>query len=148
MKFQAILLSAGKTATGIEVPEEVVKSLGTSKKPAVRVTINKHTYRSSIASMGGRFMVGVSAENREKAGVAAGDKVEVNIELDTEIREVTVPPDLTAALRKNAAAKKFFEGLSYSNKLRHVLAIDQAKTDETRQRRIDKVVSMMEEGRS
>ncbi|MEO6001461.1 MAG: YdeI/OmpD-associated family protein [Chitinophagaceae bacterium] len=148
MKFQAILLSAGKTSTGIEVPEEVVKGLGASKKPAVRVTIKKHTYRSGIASMGGRFMVGVSAENREKAGVAAGEKVEVNIELDTEIREVTIPPDLTAALRKNAAAKKFFEGLSYSNKLRHVMAIEQAKTDETRQRRIDKVVSMMEEGRS
>jgi hypothetical protein len=147
MEFQTTIVSSGKTATGIEVPEDVVTSLQSGKRPAVRITINGHTYRSSVAVMGGKFMVGVSAENRKAAGINAGDKVTVNIELDTEAREVSVPEDLTAALKENAKAKKFFDGLSYSNKLRHVLSIEQAKTAETRQRRIDKVVSLFEAGK-
>ena len=77
MRFRATLESNGKTATGIRVPPEVVAALGTSKKPAVRVTIAGHTYRSTIASRSGRYLVGVSAENRELAGVAAGDELGV-----------------------------------------------------------------------
>ena len=148
MKFKATVLLAGKTATGVLVPDEIVEALGAGKKPAVSVTINGHTYRSSIASMGGKFMLGISAENRELAGVAAGDEITVNVELDTKPREVNVPDDLIAALNKDKKAKEFFEGLSYSNKLRHVLAIEGAKTAETRQRRIEKSVSLFHEGKS
>lgn len=148
MKFRAILLLAGKTATGVEVPAEVVESLGSSKRPAVRVTINGYTYRSSIASMGGKFMLGVSAENRQGAGVKAGDEVEVEVELDTAPREVNVPPDFVEALAQDAEAKRFFDTLSYSNRLRLVLAIEQAKTAETRQRRIEKTVAGLREGRA
>lgn len=148
MKFVTALLQNGKTATGFEVPASVVEALGKGKRPPVKVTINDHTYRSSVASMDGKFMVGVSAEQREAAGVAAGDDLEVEIELDTEPRTVDVPPDLAEALAQDAAAGQFFEGLSYSNKQRHVLAINGAKTDETRQRRIAKAVSMFREGRS
>ncbi len=83
MKFRAIIELAGKTATGIEVPAAVVTRLGSSKKPAVRVTINGYTYRSTVASMGGRFMLPISAEVREAASVAAKDKVDVDVELDT-----------------------------------------------------------------
>jgi hypothetical protein len=100
VKFRAKLELNGKTATGFVVPEKVVASLGTSKKPAVRVTINGHTYRSTVATMGGRFMVGVSADNRVLASVAAGDTVEVALALDTAPREVTVPSDLAKALRR------------------------------------------------
>ena len=96
MKFHSVVQLGGKTATGIPVPEEVVTSLGSSKRPPVRVTINGHTYRSTLASRGGQFMLPISAENRASAGVAAGDEVEVDIELDTAPREVTVPPDLGA----------------------------------------------------
>jgi hypothetical protein len=148
MRFRATIEQAGKTATGIEVPAEVVSSLGSSKRPAVRLTINGFTYRSTVASMGGRFMVGVSAKVREGAGVAGGDKVDVEIELDTEPREVSVPPDLAAALKRDAGARRIFEGLSYSRKQRLVLPIEDAKTPETRQRRVDKAVSMLREGRA
>src|SRR5258708_6002138 len=120
MKFRAIILLNGKTATGIRVPPEVVASLGPSKRLPVRATINGYTYRSSVAPLGGEFMLGVSAEVRERAGVAAGDEVDVGIELDTEPREVTVPPDFADALDQDADARRFFDGLSYSNKLRHV----------------------------
>src|SRR5207342_3300470 len=77
MKFRATVEQSGKTATGIEVPAEVVAALGSSRKPPVRVTINDYTYRSTVATMGGRFMVGVSADVRAAAGVAAGDVVDV-----------------------------------------------------------------------
>ena len=147
MRFRGKILLGGKTATGIRVPEKVVASLGPSKRPPVRVTINGHTYRSSVASMGGQFMLGVSADVRKNAGVAAGDEVDVDIELDTEPREVTVPPDFTNALARDAKASRFFDGLSYSNKQRFVISIEGAKTAETRQRRIAKAISMLQEGR-
>ncbi len=148
MRFRATIRLGGKTATGIQVPAEIVESLGSSRRPPVRVTINGHTYRTTVAVMGGQFMLPVSAEQRENAGVAAGDEVDVDIELDTEPREVTVPPDLAEALDGDADAKRFFEGLSYSHKRRHVLAIEDAKTAETRQRRVAKAVSMLREGRT
>ena len=148
MKFRATILLGGKTATGISVPAEVVASLGSNKKPPVRVTINGYTYRSTVATMGGEFMLPLSAEHRSGAGVAAGDEVDVELELDTEPREVTVPPDFAAALDRDADAKRLFAGLSYSNKRRYVLGIEGAKTAETRQRRIAKAVSTLREGQS
>jgi hypothetical protein len=148
MRFRAIILLSGKSATGIQVPEEVVASLGPSKKPPVRITIGGHTYRSTVASMGGKFMIPVSAEHRMSAGVAAGDEVDVEIELDTEPREVSIPPDFSNVLDRDADARRFFDGLSYSNKLRFVISIEEAKTDETRQRRIEKALSMLKEGRT
>ncbi len=148
MKFRATIELAGKTATGIEVPAAVVTKLGSSKKPAVRVTIKGYTYRSTVASMGGRFMLPISAEVREAASVAAKDKVDVDVELDTAPREVTVPPDFSRALTRDPAAKRLFEGLSFSNKQRIVIAIESAKTPETRERRIAKAVSSLRDGRS
>jgi hypothetical protein len=147
MRFHATIEQGDKTATGIEVPAEVVESLGT-KRPPVRVTINGFTYRSTVASMGGRFMLGVSAKVRESAGVAGGDQVDVDIELDTEPREVTVPPDLAEALDLDAAAKRTFEALSYSRKQWFVMPIEDAKTEETRRRRIEKAVTTLREGRT
>jgi hypothetical protein len=148
MKVRLLIQGTGKTAAGMEVPAAVVEALGAGRKPPVRVTIGDHTYRSSIASMGGVFMLGISNENRARAGVAAGDEVEVDIELDTEPREVDVPADLRAALDADQVAATYFAGLSYSNRLRHVLAIDDAKTPETRQRRIEKSVALFREGRN
>ena len=145
MNFRATLLLKGKTATGFQVPLEVVAGLGSSKKPAVLATINGHTYRSSVASMGGVFMLPVSAEQRANAGVTAGN--EVDVELDTEPRDVTVPADFAAALDVDIGARRRFDTLSYSNRLRHVVSVEGAKTDETRQRRIAKSVSDLREGR-
>jgi len=148
MRFHATIQQGDKTATGIRVPEEVVASLGSGKRPPVTVTINGYTYRNTIAVMGGVFMVGVSAEHRVGAGVAGGDEVDVEIELDSAPREVTVPDDFATALDAEPKARATFDGLSYSNKSWHVLQITGAKTDETRQRRIGKSVDMLKEGRA
>lgn len=147
MKFRAILELGGKTATGIEVPAEVVEALGSGKKPAVEVTINGFTYRSTVASRGGRYLLPVSAENRAGAEIEAGDAVEVDIKLDSEPREVALPPDFAAALEGEPDAQRFYEALPYSHKRQHVLAIEEAKKPETRQRRIDKAMEMLREGR-
>lgn len=147
MRFHTTILQNDKTATGIQVPDEVVESLGAGKRPAVTVTINGFTYRNTIAVMGGVYMVGVSAENRAGAGVAGGDEVDVDIELDTAPRVVEVPTDLATALDAEPAARATFDGLSYSNKSWHALQITAAKTDETRQRRIAKSVDILRQGR-
>lgn len=146
MNFTTTVELGGKTATGIRVPAAVVESLGSGKKPAVRVTINGYTYRSTVAVYGGEFFLPVSAEVRERSGVAAGDEIEVAVELDTEPREVEVPADFAAALDADAAARQFFDRLSYSNKRRIVLSIEDAKTAETRLRRIDKAVDNLRSG--
>jgi hypothetical protein len=148
MRFQATIQQAGKTATGIHIPPEVVEGLAAGKKPPVRVTINGYTYRSSIATVDGRSMVGVSADVRAAASVAGGDEVAVDIELDNEPREVTVPADFAAALVGDPAARRTIDGRADINPRRHVLAIDGAKTPESRQRRIAKSVSTLHEGRS
>jgi len=147
MRFRTTILQGDTTATGIRVPDDVVEALGAGKRPKVRVTIRGYTYRSSIAVVSGDYMVGVSADNRAGAGVAGGDAVDVEIELDTEPREVAVPADFAAALDAEPLARRTFDGLSYSNKSWHVLQIEGAKTDETRQRRILKSVEILREGR-
>ncbi|MFF2885810.1 YdeI/OmpD-associated family protein [Paenibacillus sp. NPDC057967] len=146
MRFKTEIILGSKTATGFEIPGEVVESLGKGKKPPVVVTIGGYSYRSTVAVMGGKFMLPLSAENRQGAGVAAGDQVEVELSLDTETREIVVPDDLAAALAQEEAAAAFFAGLSYSNKNRIVYQIGQAKTAETRERRIRKAVESLKEG--
>ena len=146
--FRATILLGGKSATGIRVPDEIAAGLGPSKRLAVRATINGHTYRTSVSPMSGHFMLPVSAEVRKSAGVAAGDEVDVELELDTEPREVTVPPDFAAALERDSDARRFFDHLSYSRKRWFVIGIEQAKTADTRERRIAKAVGMLREGRS
>jgi Bacteriocin-protection, YdeI or OmpD-Associated/Domain of unknown function (DUF1905) len=147
VKFRATIELNGKTATGIRVPAEVVDSLAAGRKPPVRVTLGGHTYRTTVAPRGDRYLVGVSAENRASAGVAAGDEVDVDVELDTEPREVTLPPDFADALDADAQVRRFFDNLSYTQKRWYVEPIAQAKQAETRQRRIDKAVGMLREGR-
>jgi bacteriocin resistance YdeI/OmpD-like protein/uncharacterized protein DUF1905 len=147
MRFRTTILQSSKTATGIEVPPDVVASLGSGKQPLVRVTINGFTYRSAVAVMGGVSMVGVSAENRAGAGVKGGDEVDVDIELDTEPRTVSVPPELAAALDADPAAKATFEKLSPSNKGWHVSQVTGTANPETRQRRIEKQIAALHAGR-
>lgn len=147
MKFRTTIELGGKTATGMRVPKEVVAALASGQRPPVRVTINGYTYRSTIAAYTGDYFLPVSAEVRGHSGVQAGDEVEVEVELDTEPREVEVPQDLVFALAAEPAARSLFETLSYSNRRRIVLNINDAKTPETRQRRIAKAVESLREGR-
>ena len=144
-RFTAIVELHGKTATGIEVPAAVVAALGSGKRPAVTVTIGGTSFRTTIGSMGGRTMIPVSAERREAAGIAAGDEVQVDLELDTAPREVEVPDDLAAALEA-AGARAAFDALAPSHRKEHVRAITEAKAPETRQRRIDKAVAKVASG--
>jgi hypothetical protein len=147
MRFRATVLQTGKTTTGIEVPPEIVESLGRGKRPAVTVTINGYTYRNTVAVMDGLYMIGISAEHRAGTGVKGGDEVDVDLELDTAPREVEVPDDFAAALDAVPEARQTFDALSYSNKSWHTLQIAGAKSDETRQRRIAKSVQALREGR-
>ena len=147
MRFRTTIVQSGKNTTGIQVPDEVVEALGSGRRPAVKVTVNGYSYRSTVASMSGVFMVSLSAEHRAGAGVGGGNEVEVDLELDSAPREVTVPPELVAALDAEPAARATFDGLSYSSKSWHVLQVTGAKTEETRQRRIARSVDALKQGR-
>jgi hypothetical protein len=143
MRFRATVELGAKTATGLEVPNEVVDGLGAGKRPAVRITVGAHTYRTTVASRGGRFLVPLSAENRAAAGVAAGEEVEVDIEVDTTSREVDVPADLAAELSRDSTAQRFFNGLSYTHRKEWVRWIEEAKKPETRSARIAKTTAAL-----
>lgn len=147
MRFRTTILQGDKTATGIQVPPSVVEGLGAGKRPKVIVTIGDYTYRSSIAVMGGLFMVGVSAENRAGAGVAGGDEVDVDIELDTAPRVIEVPDDFATALDAEPDARRTFDALSYSNQSWHTYQIKSARSAETRKRRIAKSIEALRDGR-
>ena len=147
VRFRTTILQGDKTATGIVIPDEVVEALGGGRRAAITVTFRGYTYRSSIATVDGRSMVGVSANVRAAAGVAGGDEVDVDVEVDTAPRVVEVPADFAAALDAEPAARATFDKLSNSNKTFHVAPIAGAKTEETRQRRIEKSIAALREGR-
>lgn len=111
--FRAVVESNGKTATGVEVPADVVEKLGSGRRPKVHATMRGYTFRSSVASMGGRSLLGINADTREQSGLRAGDEVDVELQLDDQPREVEVPADFASALAAEPAARRFFEGLSY-----------------------------------
>ena len=149
MKFTTTIhQELGKNHAGIPVPAEVVNALDAGKRPLVVVTVGKHTYRSSIASMGGQFMVSMSAAHRTSADVSGGDVVEVEIGFDTAPRTVEVPEALAAALKQDRAAAEAFEALSNSRKSRVTLSVVDAKTEETRQRRVVKALDDLKTGKA
>ena len=141
-----VVQAEGKKATGLQVPAEAVAALGKGKKPPVRVSLRGYTYRSTVAAYGDVFMLPLSAEHREAAGVKAGDQVEVTLELDAEPRTVEVPEDLAAALAEKPGAMAAFEALSYSVRKEYVRQVESAKAEETRNRRIASIVTKVTEG--
>ena len=147
MQFRTTLDSAGKTATGFRVPPEVVAALGKGKRPPVVVTLNgTYSYRNTVAAYGDEFLIGVSAEHRAASGVKAGDTLVVDLELDTAPREIVEPDDLRQALDGDPAARARFDALSPSNRGAVVALVEGAKTDETRQRRVDKAIASLRAG--
>jgi len=146
MRFHATIALHGKSATGIEVPADVMAALGQGKRPKVTVTINGYSYPSTVGVMGGVSLIPVSADVRAKAGVAAGDEVDIDLVPDAVPRTVEVPADLAAALASVPAARQAFDKLSYSGQQRYVLGIEQAKTAETRRRRVEKAVTELTAG--
>ena len=147
MRFRATVELGGTTATGIEVPQDVVAALGSGNRPPVTVTIGGHTYRTTVARMSGQFLIPLSAENRTAAGVAAGDQVDVDIAMDSGPREVTVPGDLAAALERDDTARATFDGLSYTHRKEWVRWIEEAKKAETRATRLAKTVESLRAGK-
>jgi len=142
--FTTTLVQAeGKNATGLRVPPEAVAALGPHKRPRVIVSLKGYTYRSTIAAYGDVFMLPVSAEHRDAAGVKAGDQVKVTIELDQEPRTVDVPDDLAAALAEKPGATSAFDALSYSVRKEYVRQVESAKAQETRSRRIAGIVAKL-----
>ena len=146
-RFRTTILGTGQTTAGIEVPEEAVEALGKGKRPPVIVTINGYMYRNTVAVMGGTYMIGVSNEHRTASGLKAGDEVDVELVLDTAPRTVELPADFAAALDAEPAARATFDKLSPSNKGYHVSLIEGAKAADTRQRRIEKSVAALREGK-
>jgi len=147
MDFRTVVELGGKTATGMQVPDEVVSALGAGQRPAVRVLVGGHTYRTTVASMGGRFLVSLSAENRTAAGVSAGQEVDVSIEADAAPREVTVPADLADALAGDHDAQAFFDALAYSHRKEWVRWIEAAKRVETRTARVSTTLASLRAGK-
>lgn len=141
MMFSTELFLDGNT-TGIKVPPDVVEALGAGKRPAVTVAINgSYTYRSTVAVMDGAFLIPFSAAHRAASGLRGGDPIDVELALDTAPREVEVPPALAVAFASDPAAKAAFEALSPSRRKAHALSIEDAKTEETRHRRVEKVLA-------
>lgn len=145
--FETTLTAFGNN-TGIVVPPELLASLGGGKRPPVSVDLNGYVYRTTVGNMGGQHLVSVSAAIRKATGLQAGDAIRVTLVLDDTPREVVVPEDLMAALRAEPAAEAFFAGLSNSLQRYHLDNIAGAKTDETRQRRIDKAVALFVAGKA
>lgn len=142
MKFKSIVESPGPMR-GLEVPERVVDTLASGKRPPIVITINGHSWRSRIAIMRGRYLIGLSNANRRACGVEVGDAVTVDVALDSEPRTIVIPADLKRALSANPRARKSYHELSASRRRMIVLTIDKAKRPETRQRRIEAAIKFL-----
>ncbi|MFI5531612.1 YdeI/OmpD-associated family protein [Kitasatospora sp. NPDC051853] len=128
---------------GLEVPPEVVAALGGGARPPVVITVEGHSWRSRVAVLRGRHLLGLSNANRRAAGVEIGEEVEVELALDTEPRTVELPDDFAAALDAEPTARAAYELLTDSRKREHVRAVEGAKKPETRRGRIEKAVAIL-----
>jgi bacteriocin resistance YdeI/OmpD-like protein/uncharacterized protein DUF1905 len=142
MRFETTMFLSGNN-TGIEVPPDVIEALDAGRKPPVKVTVNGFEYRSTVAVMGGRYLIPFSSDKRAATGIAGGDPIVVDLEVDTEPRTVEVPDDLAAAIDAAPGARAAWEKLPPSHKKAHVVAVESAKAAETRQRRIAKAVESL-----
>ncbi|PKN94875.1 MAG: hypothetical protein CVU44_03460 [Chloroflexi bacterium HGW-Chloroflexi-6] len=129
--------------TGLEVPADIIATLGSSKRPPVIVSLAGYSYRSTVAVMGGVFMIPLSKANREAAGVKGGDQVEVILELDMAPRTVDLPDDLAAALDAKPGARAAFDATAPSMRKEFVRQVESAKAAETRTRRIAAIVEKL-----
>ena len=129
-----------KDTVGLVVPLEVLEALGRGKRPPVTVTLGDYSYRSTLGSMGGQFMIGVSSEHRQQVKLDGLDAVEVTLALDEAPRMSPAPDDLLVALR--AAGKlEAFDAAAPSRRKEFVRQVESAKAEATRARRIEKVVA-------
>jgi hypothetical protein len=142
-RFDATLELTSETATAVEVPVDVPAVFG-AKRPPVRGTINGTPFRSTIAVYGGRYYLGINRRLRDEAGVAAGEKVVIELDRDDEPRVIDLPVEVAKAL--TVRARSIFDALPYTHQREYVEWITEAKRDETRERRLAKMVEMLEDG--
>ena len=145
--FKTTLTAMGNN-TGIEVPEEVIEALGSGKRPPVMVKVNGYEYQNTVGVMGGKYLVSVSAAVRAATGLKGGDPIDVTLTVADKPGSVELPPDFEAALNADKTALTFFGNLSNSLQRFHVDNINGAKTAETRQRRIQKSISLFLSGKA
>jgi hypothetical protein len=147
MRFDTTLVLVGNN-TGILVPPAVLDDLGGGKRPLVNVTVvgvdagEDFSYRSAVASMGGRSLIAFSSDKRAATGLRGGETIVVELTLDTEPRTVTVPADLADELA-GAGLREAFDTLPPSQQKAHVTAVEGAKAAETRSRRIAAVLAKL-----
>ena len=146
MRFETTMAQSGNN-TGIPVPEEIVAALCGGKRAAVSVTVNGYAYQSTLASMGGRFLIPFSSDKRRETGIDGGDAIVVDLELDSAPRTVEIPADLAAAL-DSAGLRAAFDALAPSHRKAHVTAIAEAKAAATRERRVAAAVEKIGAGRA
>jgi antitoxin component of MazEF toxin-antitoxin module len=148
ISFSTQLQARGPAAAVLLDDAQVaVVGQGAKRFPVV-ATVNGYTWRTSVARMGGEFLVGLPREVREGAGVTAGDDVEVTLELDTAPREVEVPEALAAALATDPEAKAAFDGMAFTHRKEYARWVAEAKRDETRQRRVQQALVMIRTGQT
>jgi bifunctional DNA-binding transcriptional regulator/antitoxin component of YhaV-PrlF toxin-antitoxin module len=141
-------LQARGPAAAVVLDDEQVEAVGHGKKRfPVKATVNGHTWRTTVARMGGEFLVGLNKEVRRAAGAEAGDEVEVVLELDEEERTVEIPPPLAELLAGDDAARAGFDGLSYTHRKEYARWIADAKKPETRDRRLAQALERLREGK-
>jgi hypothetical protein len=145
MRFETTMFQTGNN-TGIEVPPAVIEAFGAGRKPAVVVNVNGYAYRSTVAVMGGRYLIPFSSDKRAETGIQGGDPIVVELEVDTAPRTVEVPDDLAAALDAAPGARVAFDALSPSARKAHVTNVESAKAAETRQRRVDGIAAKLSAG--
>ena len=146
VEFDTNVAATGNN-TGIVVPEELIGRLGAGRRPSVVVSINGYEYRNTVGVMGGKHMISISAAVRKETGLKGGDPIHVKLTVADAPRKVEVPDDFRKALAAKPATSAFFANLSNSLQRYHIDNVNGAKTPETRQRRIDKSVSLFREGK-
>ena len=142
MRFETTMFLSGNN-TGIEVPPDVIEALGAGRKPPVNVTVNGYAYRSTVAVMGGKYLIPFSSDKRTATGIGGGDPITVDLEVDTAPRAIELPDDLAAALDAMPGAHKAFDALAPSARKAHVTNVESAKAAETRARRIAAIVAKL-----
>jgi hypothetical protein len=143
LSTKAELVKRGPAAAVVLTDEQVAAVGEGAKRFPVVATVEGYTWRTTVARMRGEFLLGLSREVREGAGVEAGDTVDLQLELDTKPREVDVPEALATALAGDANARAAYEKLSYTHRKEYARWIAEAKRDETRERRVAKAIEQL-----
>jgi hypothetical protein len=148
IRTEALLVSRGPAAAVVLDAEQVAAIGEGAKRFPVVATINGYTWRTTVTRMGGEFLLGLNREVREGAGVSAGESVEVAIALDDAPREVAIPDALAEALESDPEAGAKFAALAYTHRKEYARWIEEAKRDDTRQRRVEQALQQIKSGKT